>query len=294
MNKKSGKIEIRRVIKGLKRISSLPTVSARVNDLLNDPQSCAYDFGKIISKDQALTARLLKLVNSAFYGFPRKIETVSRAVTIIGFNGLRGLILATSVLSMFKDLGDNVSFTMEDFWKHNLACGIASRVLATYKREKDPETYFVAGLLHDIGRLVLLESCPEKYSEVLIIVREENVLMCEAEMDVFGFTHEAVGKELISSWKLPAFVEDAVGFHHNPKGGQNSSSYVDVVHLANILANAASIGSSGEKFVPPLNPDAWERIGLKKSILNLVFEKIYEQIEDAVSLLINERHHVSR
>jgi HD-like signal output (HDOD) protein len=289
MNKKSGKIEIRHVIKGIKRISSFSTVFARIDDLLNDPKSCAYDFGKVISKDQALTARLLKLVNSAFYGFPRKIETVSRAVTIIGFKRLKGLILATSVLNMFRDLGDNVSFTMEDFWKHNLACGIASRVLATYKREKDPETYFVAGLLHDIGRLVLLEGYPEKYSDVLIIVREENVLICEAEMDVFGFTHEAVGKELISFWKLPAFVEDAAGFHHNPKGGQNSSSYVDVVHLANILVNAASIGSSGEKFVPPLNPDAWERIGLKKSILNLVFEKFCEQIEeDAASLSVDK------
>jgi len=289
MNKKSGKIEIRHVIKGIKRISSFSTVFARINDLLNDPKSCAYDFGKVISKDQALTARLLKLVNSAFYGFPRKIETVSRAVTIIGFKRLKGLILATSVLNMFRDLGDNVSFTMEDFWKHNLACGIASRVLATYKREKDPETYFVAGLLHDIGRLVLLEGYPEKYSEVLIIVREENVLMCEAEMDVFGFTHEAVGKELVSFWKLPAFVEDAAGFHHNPKAGQNSSSYVDVVHLANILVNAAGIGSSGEKFVPPLNPDAWERIGLKKSILNLVFEKFCEQIEeDAASLSVDK------
>ncbi|MCK4389060.1 MAG: HDOD domain-containing protein [Desulfobacterales bacterium] len=289
MNKGSGKIEIRRLIKGIKKISSLPTVFAKVNQLLNDPRSCAYDFSKVISKDQALTARLLKLVNSAFYGFPRKIETVSRAVTIIGFRELRGLILATSVLSMFRDLGDNVSFTMEDFWKHNLACGIASRILATYKREKDPETYFVAGLLHDIGRLVLLESCPEKYSEVFIIVREESALMCEAEMDVFGFTHEAVGKELISSWKLPAFVEDAAGFHHNPKGGRNSSSYVDVVHVANILANAASIGSSGEKFVPPLNLEAWERIGLKKSILEPTFEKIYEQIEDAALFLLVDK-----
>lgn len=289
MNKESTEIEIRRIIKGIKRISSLPTVFARVNELLNDPKSCASDFSKVISEDQALTARLLKLVNSAFYGFPGKIETVSRAVTIIGFRELRELILATSVLSMFTDLGDNVSFSMEDFWKHNLACGIAGRILAIYNRQENPETYFVAGLLHDIGRLVLVESRPEEYREVFVIVREENKLMCEAERDVFGFTHEAVGKELISRWKLPAFVEDAVGFHHDPKGGKKSSSYVDIVHVANILANAGSIGSSGEKFVPRLNPDAWERIGLKKSILERVFEKTYEQFEDAVSFLLVDK-----
>ena len=174
---------------------------------------------------------------------------------------------------------------MEDYWKHNLACAIASRVLAIYKREQSPETYFVAGLLHDIGRLVLIESCPEKYGEVFIRVQEENALMFDAEKDVFGFTHETVGKELVSNWKLPRNVVYAVGFHHRPCGTLNGSNYIDVVHVANILINACGIGSSGEKFVPILKPDAWERIGLKKTILEPSLEKIDEQLEEAISFL---------
>lgn len=285
MNDESSRIEAKRLIQMVKRISSLPTVVVKVNELLNDPQSCTSDFNKVISEDQALTARLLKLVNSAFYGFPGKIDSISRAITIIGFRELRALVLATSIMNMFNDLGDNISFRMEDYWRHNLACAIASRVLAIYKREQDPETYFVAGLLHDIGRLVMIESCPEKYGKVFTHVQEKNALMLDAEKDVFGFTHETVGKELVSNWKLPQNVVYAVGFHHRPRGTLNGSNYIDIVHVANILINACGIGSSGEKFVPLLKPDAWERIGLKKTILEPSLEKIDEQLEEAISFL---------
>ncbi|UCG99778.1 MAG: HDOD domain-containing protein [Deltaproteobacteria bacterium] len=286
MNKDSNEYKIRRMIQGIGKISTLPTIFAKVNELLNDPTSSAHDLGKVISGDQGLTARLLRLVNSTFYGFPGKIDTVSHAVTIIGFRRLRELVLGTSVLGMFKGLGDNISFRMEEFWKHSLACGVASKVLAVYRREENPESYFVAGLLHDLGRLVLLESYSEKYREVFTIVQDRNALISEAEMDVFGFTHAEVAKELISFWRLPDSLQGAVGHHHNPQGGPASSSYADMVHISNILVHACKIGSSGERFVPPLSPGAWERVGLKKGILEPAFEKIYEQFEDAFSFFV--------
>lgn len=286
MNKDSNEYKIRRMIEGMSRVSALPTVFAKVNELLNDPTSSASDLGRVISGDQALTARLLKLVNSTFYGFPSKIDTVSRAVTIIGFRQLKELVLGTSILNMFKDLGDNISFSMEEFWKHCLGCGVASRVLAIYRREENPESYFVAGLLHDIGRLVLLESSPEKYREVFAHVDNKKALIVEAEKDVFGFTHAAVAKELISFWRLPDSLQGAVGYHHVPKAEGGSSSNADIVHISNILVHACRIGSSGERFVPPLSPGAWERIGLKKSILEPAFEKVYEQFNDAYSFFV--------
>lgn len=287
MNKETGKKRIEKIISSIKKISSLPTVFSRVNELLNDPTSCAADFGKVISQDQALTARLLRLVNSAFYGFPSRIDTVTKAITIIGFRQLKDLVLATSVLDVFSGAGEDNSFSMDDFWRHSLACGVASRVLAIYKREKEnQETYFVAGLLHDIGRLVLLESCSEQYREVFMITKKENKLMYEAEEEVFGFTHALVGKELLSLWKLPPFLKDSVCFHHDPNGGGGSSSYVDVVHIANILVHASELGFSGDQFVPPLSQEAWKRVGLKKSVLEPAMEKIYEQFKEAVAFLL--------
>ena len=286
MNKNSNKYKIRDMIEGISSISILPTIFAKVNELLDDPTSSAHDLGRVISGDQGLTVRLLKLVNSIFYGFPGKIDTVSHAVTLIGFRQLRELVLGASVQNMFKGFGDNISFSMEEFWKHSLACGVASRVMAIYRREENPESYFVAGLLHDIGRLVLLEMYSEEYRKVFTIIEDKNALIFEAETDVFGFTHAEVAKELISFWSLPDSLQGAVGHHHSPQAGPGSSSYADMVHISNILVHACRIGSSGERFVPSLSPGAWERIGLKKSILEPAFEKIYEQFEDAFSFFV--------
>lgn len=283
MNKGSNKFNIRRMIQGVREVSTIPDIYDKVNEVFNNPKSSASDLGRVISGDQGLTVKILRLVNSTFYGFPSKIDTVSRALTIIGFKQVRELVLATSILSMFKDLGDKISFKMEDFWKHSIGCGLTSRVLAIYRRRENPESYFVAGLLHDIGRLVLLENYSEEYREVFTIVKDKNSLVFEAEMDVFGFTHAEVAKELISSWNFPDSLKVAVGYHHEPQGGKGSSSYADIVHISDILVHACGIGYSGEPFVPPLNTDAWERVGFKKGILEPAFEKIFEQLEDTYS-----------
>lgn len=281
MNRESADPKIRRLIRGMNGISTFPTIYAKVNELVNNPTTSASELGQVISGDQGLTARILRLVNSAFYGFPSKIDTVSRAVTIIGFKQLRELVLGSSLLTMFKDLGQNISFKMEDFWKHSIACGIASRILAIYAGQENPESHFVAGLLHDIGRLVLLECDCDQYREVFIRAENTGNLIVEGEMDIFGFTHAHVGKELISSWQLPASLSTAIGHHHDPQGGRDSSIHSDIVHISDILIHACEIGCSGEKFVPSLDPEAWKRVGLKKSILEPAFEKIFEQFNDA-------------
>lgn len=286
MNKGSKKYKIRRMVQRIGKVSTFPTIYAKIEELFKDPSTSAYEVGRVISGDQGLTVRLLKLVNSPFYGFPSKIDSVSRAITIIGFKQLRELVFATSIFSMFKDFGNNVLFEMENFWQHGLGCGLTSRVLAIYRREENPESYFAAGLLHDIGRLVLLESYPDQYREVFTIVKDENAMVLEAEKDVFGFTHAAVGKELISAWNLPDSLKAAVGHHHDPQGRRGSSHYADIVHISDILMHACRIGFSGEKFIPPLSPEAWERVGLKKSILEPTFKKIFEQFEDAHSFFV--------
>ncbi|NVM20390.1 MAG: HDOD domain-containing protein [Desulfobacterales bacterium] len=289
MKKKADEITINKVIRRLKNMPSIPTVITKVSEILDDPRSCAADFGRVISGDQALTAKLLRLVNSAFYGFPGKIDTVSRAVTIIGFRPLRELVLGTSILNMFKGLGDNAPLGVQDFWKHSMVCGIASRVFGIYKREEVPERFFVAGLLHDIGRMALLESCPEQYNEVFAIVKEESCLVTEAETAVFGFTHAEVGKKLLLHWQLPSSLANAVGFHHDAERPGRSSSLADVIHVADIITHASSLGASGEQFIPPLNPHAWGRLGLKMSILEPAMEKIYEQFESIADFMLVEK-----
>ncbi len=286
IKKKPNEISIDRVILGMRNIPSIPTVVTKVTEMLDDPWICAADLGRVISSDQALTASLLRLVNSAFYGFPSTIETVSRAVTIIGFRQLRELAFGTSMLRMFKGIGEHSSLSVQNFWKHSVVCGITSRVLAIYKREEIPERFFVAGLLHDIGRMVLLESRPKQYIEVFSMVKQESCLVTEAEMAVFGFTHAEVGRELMLSWNLPSSLAKAVGFHHDTERRDRPSRLEDVVHVSDIITHTSELGSSGEQFIPPLNPYALERLGLKTSILQPAMEKVYEQFDNIADFML--------
>ncbi|MFQ5706183.1 MAG: HDOD domain-containing protein [bacterium] len=278
--------DIETLVRSVKKISSLPTIYVKVNELINDPTSCAADLGRVIEKDQALTAKLLRLANSAFYGFPGRIETVTRAVTIIGFKQLKDLVLALSVRSVFNEFGKNSPINMKSFWEHSIACGIASRVLAVYKGEQRPESFFVAGFLHDFGRLVLLENFPEKYVEVYEMARESNRLAFEIEREVFGFTHAEVGGELIRTWNLPASLSEAIRYHHDPSKSRDDSDLTAVVHIANIVVHACEIGFSGDFLVPPLSRVAWDLTGLKSSILATAVAKVYEQFDDSIAFLM--------
>ncbi len=277
---------VRQMIRGIDQLGTLPTIYAHISELVDSPTSSASDVGKVISGDQGFTAKLLRLVNSAFYGFPSRIDTVSHAVTIIGFKQLKALLLATSVMGMFKNMGNDVSLNMEEFWKHSIGCGLGGRVLAIYSAQESPESYFVAGLLHDIGRMVLLDTYQDRYREVFSEVSENNRLVYEAEMDILGFTHETVGEELISSWNLPKTLRTAVGYHHHPNRVKSPGGHADIVHIADILTHAFEIGSSGERFVPPLAPEAWKRVGLPKSIIESILGKIEEQFEETYSFIM--------
>lgn len=278
--------EIRRIVQECRTISTLPTIFHKVNEAVDNPTSSASDLASIISTDQGLTTRLLTLVNSSFYSFSKKIDTVSRAVTIIGFKQLKELVLATSVLSMFKDVNSESGLNMEDFWKHSIACGLACRILAIYRRDENPEAYFVAGLLHDIGRLVLLESRGSRFAPVLAAAKGDSRLLFEAEQKTFGFSHADVGAALMAFWKLPQHLHDAVSRHHAPGRGKQQQNAAGVVHIADILVHAAGIGSSGEFFVPPLQPEIWQSSRLQKSMLEPVMDKIQDQFDDAYRFIM--------
>ena len=162
----------RDLVKSCVEVSSLPMVFLRINEAISSPRTSVVDISRIIADDPGLTARLLRLVNSPLYNFPGKIETISRAVVIVGTQQLRDLALATSVLKLFEGIpGDLV--TMQSFWEHSVSCGLASRILASYRQEPNVERYFVAGMLHDIGRLVIYSQAPALAREALARSREQ-------------------------------------------------------------------------------------------------------------------------
>lgn len=268
-------------------LPSLPEIFAEINQVLGDPQSSAFHVANVISKDPNLSAKLLKIVNSAFYGFPSKIDTISRAVMIVGSKQLSTLALGTSVIHFFRDISPDL-VDMKSFWKHSFACGIATRMLASHKNMADTERLFVAGLLHDIGRILIYKHFPQEGREGLLKARQTPCLLRSAEMDLLGFDHAQIGGRLLKQWMLPPTLERAVADHHRPSESPCTIE-ASLVHLADILVNALRIGTSGERYVPPLFPEAWQELSLPEETVSKIVPLIDCQIEEVMHNFFDER-----
>ena len=270
-------------------LASLPSVVMRAMELLNHPHTSASDIGEIIAEDPALTARLLKIVNSAFYGFPSRIDTISRAITIVGTLELTDLILASSAIQVFYRL-PNQLINMQDFWEHSLYSGVVARVLARYLRAPNTERCFVMGLLHDIGSLVLYRQQPDLSRSALELAIKKSQPLHIAEQEVFGFHHGEVGAELMRAWNLPESFMEVARHHHQPSVAERYRLETATVHLADVITGMALSTASGTSRVAALEPGAWELTGLSVEIMEPVVAEADAQFEEArAAILPNTR-----
>ena len=276
------------LLRGVQSVASLPGVYLRLSTVVSDPRSSAADVGNVIAEDPGLTARLLRLVNSAMYGFPSKIETVSHAISIVGTAQLQDLALATSVIRLFANMPEHV-VTMESFWRHSVACGVAARALASRRREANVERFFVAGLLHDIGRPIIFMQAADAAREAVTRSRESGRPLYELEHEVLGFDHTHVGHALLEQWKLPSSLREAVLHHHHPDRAQRFPIEAAIVHISDLLANAMGFGSSGESGVPPLCRKAWDTAGLQPDLVEDVVDDVERHYEAAVQVIVTDR-----
>jgi putative nucleotidyltransferase with HDIG domain len=282
-------ISPRELIAGAIEIASLPEIFLKINEMIDSPRHSAADIGRVISNDTALSARLLKIANSIFYGFPSQIDTISRAITVIGTRELRELILATSVIRCFKGLPNDL-ITMEDFWRHSICCGLAARSLAMQRGEQLVERFFVAGLLHDIGSLLVYRKVPELAREALLRAQHNNIPLYRAEQEVMGFDHAMVGAEILRKWKLPEHLQEATEFHHNPGRAQRFPSDTAVIHIADVVSDALQYGNSGDPHVPPMDPQAWRLAGLEDDVVSPVIADVEQQFSHVLELFHPETH----
>ena len=193
-------------------IFSLPEIHFELQAALNDSDKTFQDLGEIIGFDPALSGRLLKIVNSPFYGFPSRIETISHAISIIGMDQLTDLALSTMVIHQFRGIPNSL-FNMEKFWRHSIACGVTARAIAEFRNEKNTERFYLAGILHDIGRLVIFKKEPALARDTFYRSKERQENIYLSEQKLMGFNHADVGRELLKAWKLPPRLVEAVGNH---------------------------------------------------------------------------------
>ncbi|OQX31264.1 MAG: hypothetical protein B0D88_01105 [Candidatus Sedimenticola endophacoides] len=263
-------------------LPSLPEVYFQVDRVLQDPDFSLQELSEVIEREPAIAARLLRLANSALYGFSGHIDTIQRAVTMIGSDEIRDLILSSAVLSAFKRMPVG-AVSMRSFWEHSIACGLAARNIAALTGAANMQRYYIYGLLHDIGRLVLFLALPQRMGDLLIRHRNSEGHLVDLEHDALGFTHETVGGTLLEGWRLPRALVGVVARHHCNGEESGAGREAAVVHFADLTVNAMSMGSSGTRLVPELDERAWERVGLEVDEIPILCADTLEQFENVVA-----------
>jgi len=274
-----------KLVAGITQVASLPEIYFKIETALEDPKSSNQKIADILSEDSALTARILRLANSSFFNFPGRIDNVTQAITIIGTRQMREVVLASSIVGVFKDVPKEL-IDMNNFWRHSIGCGLACRVMATLRREANIETAFVTGLLHDIGRLILYKERSKDMAKLLDYCHNHNALLVEAERKHFGYDHADVGALLLKEWRLPKRIIETTFSHHRPHRAKEYVAESAMVHVGNILALSLQMGSSGESFVPPLADDAWQQLGLELDNIDMVLNEMEKQYTVAVDLIL--------
>lgn len=266
------------------KLSSPPLIYNKLMRVLDDPRSGSNDLGNVISEDQGLAARILALVNSALFSLPWKVESISAAVRVVGTAQIRDIALATSVLSMFSEVPSDL-LDVDSFRHHSLACGVGARVLAGHRGEDNPERFFVAGLLHDIGKLLIVINAPDQARAALEKTRETGKPLREFERDLVGCPHDQVGGTLLEKWSFPDALAEAVRYHHQPIRASRFPIEAAAVHVADVIAHGMAWGRSGQPIVPPFDGDAWSQLGIEMTMVPSLLEECERQLEAALVLI---------
>lgn len=273
-------------------LPTLPSTYYQIEELITKNKATVNNLSEIIQSDPSLTAKILMLVNSASFGLRQEIKTLSRAINIIGFNELSNLVLATAVIKMFPPY-EGAHFSLQKFWEHSIAVGTAAKIIAKNLNRKfmiNAQEAFTAGLIHDIGKLVMKEFYPTQFGKALIHCKTYKTTLADAEDSLFGYNHQHIGHALAREWKLPSIYHSAIGFHHHPQEVSPKHPHfamIAVVHLANILAKANLLGSGGDPFIPNIESITLEALQLSHQDFEHMIIELEAQATETESLLTN-------
>lgn len=277
------------LLEKLNDIPTLPIVATKVNELINNPNSSSSDIAEVMKKDQVLTAKVLKLINSPYYGIPGGVTDVQRALAFIGFNTIAQLVLGMSVFSLFPSEGDD-EFSLLEFWRHAFGTAVCSEIIAKQMRYSKPEECFTCGLLHDIGKVVMHQIAREMLLKIVKHAKEDNksFVAVEAELDLPG--HSFLGEYIASKWGLPQVIRGAIRYHHVDVRNSktilaNAKPPIYIVTLANALVVSMGIGHSGDYSDGGLQPYMYSVLGLREDDIDRIKKKTIDQMENAGTFL---------
>jgi HD-like signal output (HDOD) protein len=266
-------------------LASLPAVVMRVAGMLANEGCSPAEIGAAVAQDPALTARLLKIVNSPYYGLSGRIDTVSRAVMLVGIDVLYTLVLTTSVMQGFRRIPPELA-NMNDFWRHSLYCGEIARVLAKEAAVLHGERLFVAGLLHRVGSLIFYMKLPEASREILMLADGDEQMVPELERQMIGFTYADAGAELARSWKLPLALSEAIHWQLQPEQAGDYCVEACLVHLAQRLKSVFLSGAAPEEALSSIPAQILAGARLEESRVLQVLSNLASKLEDAAGTFL--------
>ncbi len=270
----------------ISHIATLPEVTMKIIQLVEDPESTAQDLNKVISNDPALGARILKVVNSAFYGLPGQIGSINRAIVLLGLNAVKNIAIAASLAKLFRGGKISPNFDAKELWMHSIACATGTRLLSDKIGLGLPDEAFLAGLIHNLGIMVEIQAKRPQFIEAIELMDREGLTLREAERRAIGADHEQFGTGLCKAWKFPQSFANVAGFHHRPwELPANCRKLAMLVYLADVIAAHEGFGWAGGTEDQELNMDVVREVGLDVQMINEVIAAMPEAIDEAQALL---------
>lgn len=267
--------DLKKIIMDTKTLPTLPGVIQKLNSLSDNDKSSVQEMARIVSSDQVLSARILRLANSPSYGFYR-VSTISNAMILLGVNVVKSLALSSSIFAIMEK--DSIGL-----WEHSLGVGVAANLTARKLGLPECEEIATAGLLHDIGKVIIKLKCSEAEDEILGLVRKRKIYTMEAEQEVIDTDHAEVGGWLAKSWFLPDKLSEPIAFHHDVAKSENHRVKTAVVHIADVLIKASGFGNSGDSFVPPIQKIAWDTLKLNEQLLAELVAEVEDKLVEVKS-----------
>ena len=274
----------------LEELPTLPSIVYEVNQIINDPMSSTKDVEKVMSNDQSLTTKVLKLANSAYYAVPGGVSNLARAIAYIGYDTIQQLVLAASIIDALN-VNSSDGFDLNEFWRHSMGAGMAAETIAKSVGHPNPPDLFTCGLVHDMGKVALYSLAPDMLKVVVDHVKKNDSSFYDAEVELDFPQHDVLGGHLAEKWKLPVNIRTATRYHHvaDPKErtdvSQELNLTVDIVYLANLLVHALKFGNSGHNKVMGAPKSVLDRLQLDNNSLKDLIKEIKEALKSADAFL---------
>lgn len=276
---KAEKVLVDKAIIKVGEIATLPEVTVKIIQIVENPKSTARDLHEVIKNDPALSTRLLKVVNSAFYGLPGQIATIDRAIVLLGLSAVKNIAIAASMTRLFHGGVAIEGFSGKDVWRHAISVAVGSRLLTAAQGKPSVEEGFLAGLIHDLGLLVERQVYAQEVVQILGGKKDGVGSFIDMEHKIIGADHQAFGMALATKWRFPAHLCNTIGYHHKPEALADANrGLAEIVHVADILACNAELGFSETAGTTEVSDEMLDLIDISREKLAEIIEELPEQV----------------